>query len=95
MVTDTAFVETKVTIMSMHSTAGTISAPVRSLRMWSSIGAALLVVGVFVLTLGAVFWKPLSSAPGVWTTGIWGLVGTGLVVTIIATATLAATSRQR
>ncbi|WEO76403.1 hypothetical protein BJQ94_13645 [Cryobacterium sp. SO2] len=67
---------------------------VRSLRIWSGIGAGILTAGLILLAFGVAFWKPLSTAPDLWAMTTWALVGVGLIVTVIATATLATRSRR-
>jgi fructose-specific phosphotransferase system IIC component len=76
-------------------TTGTSSPTSRALRVCSAIGAGLLIGGVITLAVGVAVWKPLSTAPELWTMTTWTLIGVGLVVTIIATATLAATARKK
>jgi len=66
----------------------------RSLRLWSGIGAGLLIAGVVVLAVGVALWKPLSSAPEAWAIGTGALIGSGLIVTIVATSVLAARGRR-
>jgi len=66
---------------------------VHTLRIWSGIGSGILIAGIALLALGIAVWKPLSTAPELWTMAVWAVVGVGLVVTIIATTTLAIRSR--
>jgi multisubunit Na+/H+ antiporter MnhB subunit len=68
---------------------------IRTLRIWSGVGAGVLVAGVVLLAVGVALWKPLSTAPELWTMGTWGLLGAGIIVTVLATTTLAARARQR
>jgi hypothetical protein len=78
-------------VMRTTSTPAT-SDPHTSLRRWSAVGAGILIAGVVTLAIGVAVWKPLSTAPELWTMASWALIGVGLVVTVIATATLAAKS---
>ncbi|PXA68241.1 hypothetical protein [Cryobacterium arcticum] len=65
-----------------------------ALRIWSAVGAGILIVGVVALFAGVAIWQPLSTAPDIWTAATWVLLGVGLVLTILATSTLAARSGQ-
>ena len=65
---------------------------VRTLRVWSGLGSCILIAGVVSLAVGVALWKPLGTAPELWSMATWALIGVGLIVTIIATATLAAKS---
>ena len=66
--------------------------PHTALRRWSGIGAGILIAGVVTLAIGVAIWKPLGTAPELWSMATWALIGVGLIVTVIATATLAAES---
>ncbi|WP_130177916.1 hypothetical protein [Cryobacterium sp. SO1] len=68
---------------------------VRTLRLWSGVGSFVLVAGVVFLAVGVALWKPLATAPGLWALGTGILIGAGLVVTAIATSTLAAKTRRK
>jgi hypothetical protein len=80
--------------MMMNSTTGFKSPRIKALRIWSAIGSGLLIAGVITLAVGVAIWTPLSTAPELWTMTTWALIGVGVVLTIISTATLASTSRQ-
>lgn len=77
-----------------NSTSGNKTVAIRTLRIWSGIGAGILVAGVILLGIGVLLWHPLSTAPELWSGSIWVVLPLGLVVTVIATTTLAARSRQ-
>lgn len=68
---------------------------VRTLRVWSGLGSCVLIAGVVSLAVGVALWKPLGTAPEPWAVATEILIAVGLVVTVIATATLAARSRRK
>jgi len=78
-----------------ETTSGGSQLSERNLRLWSGIGAAILIAGVVLLAVGVALWKPLGTAPELWTMGTWALVGIGLIVTVISTTMLAAKTRHR
>ena len=78
-----------------ENTSGGSQLSERNLRLWSGIGAAILIAGVVLLAVGVALWKPLGTAPELWTMGTGALVGIGLIVTVISTTTLAAKTRHR
>ena len=78
-----------------ENTSGGSQLSERNLRLWSGIGAAILIAGVVLLAVGVALWKPLGTAPELWMMGTWALVGIGLIVTVISTTTLAAKTRHR
>ena len=67
--------------------------PVRSLRILSAVGAGILLIGVAFVVIAIVAWQPLNTAPVAWIVATAVILAMGLVLTIIATATLAARSR--
>ena len=78
-----------------ENTSGGSQLSERNLRLWSGIGAAILIAGVVLLAVGVALWKPLGTAPELWTMSTWALVGIGLIVTVISTTRLAAKTRHR
>lgn len=76
------------------ATKGSATMSEHAVRIFSAVGAGILIIGVVVLFIGVAIWQPLSTAPDLWTAATWVLLGGGLVLTILATSTLAARSRQ-
>ena len=68
---------------------------VGALRVWSTVGATVLVLGVVLVIVAVTVWRPLSNAPGAWWVLGGVLLTAGLVITVIATSMLARLSRQR
>lgn len=68
---------------------------VHTLRVWSGVGSCILIAGVVTLAVGVALWKPLGTAPELWALATGILIVAGLVVTVIATSTLAAKSRRK
>lgn len=60
-----------------------------ALRGFSAAGAALLLIGIASLIIGVVTWWPLVAPPEVWVYATGFVIVAGLVVTIMASTTLA------